>query len=62
MGKECARQRKRRVQRVEEAAVHVDPRGVHSWGKLAKAGELQLEDPDRQPGELCRGRKEAKAA
>ena len=33
----------------------VDPRGVDSWGKLARAGELELEDPDWQPGELCRG-------
>ena len=34
---------------------------MHSWGKSAKVGELELEDPDWQPGELCRGQ-EAKAA
>ena len=32
-------------------------RCVHSWGKSARVGELELEDPDWQPGELCRGRK-----
>ena len=36
-------------------------RCVHSWGKSARVGELELEDPDWQPGELCRGQ-EAKAA